>query len=113
MILMSVMKMESMDEESYYRRCEEYYGIVADQGTEKGLADVHKLSVAGSAGRRGNPATKAYPNALYMPEHLHIIYNALEHSVKKLPLYSEFAPEVRIAENFLSDKSIWRLFVAR
>ena len=47
----NVMKMESMDEESYYRRCEEYYGIVADQGTEKGVTDVNKLSVAGSAGR--------------------------------------------------------------
>ena len=103
--------MESGDAATYYRRCGEIYGITTDQGTEKSLADVNMSHVAGS-GDRLHPSARAYPNALYMPEHLHIIYNALEHSVKKIPLYAEFVVKLRAVEDFLSDKSLRRLFVA-
>ena len=105
----NVFKLESPDEASKDKRNSEVYGICSDQGTEKGLSDVGRAS---DGTHVQDASVMAYPNALYMPEHLHIVYNALQNSVKKLPGQRAFMSHLASIEKFLSDKSCRRLFIA-
>ena len=109
----SIHKMESKDEDMEQRLREQVYGLTADQGTEKGCADIDSLQPRPHDGHFAlSPKSRMYPNALYMPEHLHIIFNALQHAVEALPTYRHWLNRLRSVERFLPDKSIRRLFMA-
>ena len=93
--------------------CSEVVAIVADQGTEKGIADVGKLTSL-EEGALGNPGEvhHAFVNAMWMPEHLHIFNNALENSITSLPVWEQFMHKLRSVERFLQDYSLRTLFRA-
>ena len=93
----------------------EVYGVLADQGTEKGMADIDQSVNSALCG--ANPLEwtdklgHLYPNALWMPEHLHIIFNPLEAAVCKLVGHDNWLSLLKAVENFLSDSTLRRLFV--
>ena len=106
-------RMESADEESFAARREQVFGIVADQGTEKGIADIdlmagHEIEDA----KILEKTQRAFPHALWMPEHLHIFNNALENAINKLDVWESFLPRLRAVERFLQDQSLRMLFIA-
>ena len=111
-------KLESETWEDYERRGSQVYGVIADQGNEAGVADMDDLTTNTASSSR-IPGTFAeghgrrYPRAIYMPEHLHIMNNALKAGVEKLENHGFFMNSLRGMERFLSDKSLRRLFVAR
>ena len=86
--------------------------VCADQGREAGLADTDTLRPKWEG---SNPFddryARMYPNALWMPEYLHIIFNALENSITKLPNHHSFMTRLKHLENFLADRSLRRLFM--
>ena len=53
-----------------------------------------------------------YPNAVRMPGHLHIIYNALRESFESLDCAKTFMDDLRAIEAVLSNKQLWRRFAA-
>ena len=68
--VLNVLEMESDSLASADQRCSQVFGIVADQGTEKGLADIDKLRPPehGPVSNR-EKGWRAFPNAMWMPEH--------------------------------------------
>lgn len=57
-------------------------------------------------------STYLYPHALKMPGHLHMLFDALECSVKALPVYEQYIKHLRSMQNFLADKSMRARFRA-
>ena len=53
-----------------------------------------------------------YPSCLYVPEHLHIVFNALQHAVEVLPVHRHFITRLKALEQFLADKQLRRFYVA-
>ena len=91
------------------------YGMLSDMGTEKGCADTGTLAspLVGVGDAQYRVAdTMMYPNCLFMPEHLHIIFNALQNSIQKLVGGDMFIKKLRTLQTFLADKSLRRLFIA-
>ena len=105
----------SETEAEYKRMNEQVFGILSDMGTEKGVADVSTMEPIMGAGENTYKIGYGmqYPNALYMPEHLHIIYNCLQNSVEKMPENKSWIKKLRSVERFLADKSLRRLFIAK
>ena len=94
-------------------RRSEVFGIVSDQATEKGIADVcHMMHFLPGEFTKPEDSLRAFPNAMWMPEHLHIFNNALENAVTSAPLWSQFLPKLRAIERFLQDASLRTLFRA-
>ena len=60
----------------------------------------------------GAKAAQAFPNCLWMPEHLHIFNNALENSIKSISVWCFFVTHLRAVDRFLSDATLRRLFIA-
>ncbi len=60
------------------------FGALSDMGTEKGAADMNTMKpVIGTSDNRIDvSAGMQYPNALYMAEHLHVLFSALQHGVE-------------------------------
>lgn len=89
---------------------------MADQGTEKGIADidqsVNSTLCGGSPLEWTDKLGHLYPNALWMHQHLHILFNALETAVCKLAGHDNWLSLLRAAQNFLSDPTLRRLFIA-
>ncbi len=109
---LNLLRMESPSEAAFEARCSQVYGIVADQGTEKGVADISRLDGGGGGAGDAEDSMQAFPNAMWMPEHLHIFNNALEHAITALVIWRCFLPKLRAVERFLQDTSLRRLFRA-
>ncbi len=103
----NIHKMESGDVETHKALAAQVMGITTDQGIERGIAEVDNMERAVGEQTMGY----LYPNALWMPEHLHIFFNALEHAVGKLEVYKHWINRLRQVEHFLSDGSLRRLFI--
>jgi hypothetical protein len=107
-------KLVSDSEQSYDLLRSQVYGITSDMGTEKGVCDISTMRPI--IGRGENKfdvsAGMQYPNALYMVEHLHVIFSALEHGVEKVDGMKAWLKKINTLERFLSDKSLRRLFIA-
>jgi hypothetical protein len=108
----NLLKMESPTQAAFEERCSQVFGIVADQGTEKGMADIGRLDGGGGGSADAEDSMQAFPNAMWMPEHLHIFNNALEHAICSLTMWKLFLPKLRALERFLQDVSLRRLFQA-
>lgn len=109
-------KIESKSTASYDVKRHEVFGLVADEGTEAGIADISNLDLSKLTGRTDHLEFstgdgRMYPNALYMPEHLHKFGNALENSVKKMPNQKHFLNRLNGMERFTSSRALRRLFV--
>ena len=88
-----------------WTRCGQVKSVCSDMGTEKGINRGSTMTEEdGSLDRR------AYPNSIYMPDHLHIFNNALASSVKRLPEYESFLVRLRAIENFLNERSLRTLY---
>ena len=113
--LACIHKMESQDEAAEAELRSQVCGIVSDQGTESGCADISVMRVTvDGAGNTliDDASSRQYPCALYMPDHLHVIYNALQSGVEGLSTYKHWMNRLRSIERFLSDKGMRRCFVA-
>ncbi len=112
--VMTIQRMETKSKESFDKLRSEIFGFVTDQGVERGVADVNILgsSAAPRAFQGELDDERLYPNALWIPDHLHLFYNALETAVTKLAPYDKFISKLRAVERFLSSKSLRRAFVA-
>ena len=98
---LSIVRMESASLEAFSLRCSEVIGIVADQGTEKGMADFGKIRLPHEVAEDdGGGAAHAFVNVVWMPEHLHIFNNALESSITSLPVWKQFMHKLRSIERF-------------
>ena len=96
--------MEAPDRDGFNEiRCE-FRGGTSDAGAERGMGDGTVLAVPGfeQAYLPGSPMSYVYPKLLYMPGHLHIIYNALENAVKSAPYAKEFLDALQSIQAFLS-----------
>ena len=109
---LNLLRMEAPTPEAFRIRCEEVVAIVADQGTEKGVADVSTLQGSDMADADNPDCLRAFPNAFWMPEHLHIFNNALEHAITSLLVWQKFLQMLRAVERFLQDYSLRTLFRA-
>ena len=112
--LSNIYKMESGAVEKYDQRRSQVIGLCADQGTERGCADIDVLRVRYDA--NGRPLwderhSRMYPSCLYVPEHLHIVFNALQHAVEVLPVHRHFITRLKALEQFLADKQLRRFYV--
>ena len=108
----NIHKMETGEAEKHAALTAQVYGVTSDQGTEKGIADIDTME-GGYGAQLENGAVGAghlYPQALWMPEALHILFNALESSIKKLKGYEHWLNRLRSLERFLCDKSMRRRF---
>ena len=110
----NILKMESASREMHDEMCDQVFAIVADQGTERGIADMSTMEAA-EVEQPGSGANTncefRYRNALWMPEHLHIHFNALQHSVESLSTHKHWLKRLRDVESFLSDGGLRRLFI--
>ena len=107
----NIHKMESEDEVMHAELVAQVFGITSDQGTEKGQADIDTMEEGSVAHvHQSAGAGHLYPFALWMPEALHILYNALESSIKKLRGHEHWLNRLKSIERFLCDKSMRRLF---
>ena len=82
--------MESATDEKEEELRGQVYAVLADQGTEKGCADISVMRPAvGPDGRHtfDDEHARNYPNAMWMPEHIHICDNAHRTSVEGLPTH--------------------------
>ena len=106
----NIHKMESSDREQHAALTAQVYGITADQGVEKGIADMDTMEIHDE--EQGHPApSHLYPNALWMPEHLHIYFNALGHAVCKLESHKHWINRLRQVATFLPGSSLRRLLI--
>jgi hypothetical protein len=91
-----------------------FRGTCSDSGTEKGIND-QPLDVVDRYSNTVNPNSAAsylFPNSVWMPGHLHIVYNALENSVKSSKLYDNFIDVLRVVQSFLNKPYLVRKFKA-
>ncbi|CAK0828340.1 unnamed protein product, partial [Prorocentrum cordatum] len=110
--LATLHKCECSSIEDYNKLRSEVYGICTDQGVESAVVDIDTLEPKGDRCENySDNRARMYPNALGMPESLHIMFNALQHAVEKLPCHKTFISDLRNIENFLADRSLRRLFV--
>jgi hypothetical protein len=110
---LNLLRMESPSEDAFKGRCTQVYGIVADQGTEKGVADISTMRDSEEFDAFNLEKTqRAFPHAMWMPEHLHIFNNALESAITKLSVWRGFLPKLRAVERFLQGYSLRMLFRA-
>ena len=110
---LNLLRMESPSEDAFVGRCKQVYGIVADQGTEKGVADISTMRDSEEVDASNLEKTqRAFPHAMWMPEHLHIFNNALESAITQLSVWRGFMPQLRAVERFLQDYSLRMLFRA-
>ena len=110
--LSNIAKMETGTEELLRKHDDEVFVICTDQGRESELADFDRMEPVVTAQQYEHPSSRRYPRALFMPDHLHIVYNALESAVCGLQVYKFFLNRLRSVTHFLSDLSIRRLFRA-
>lgn len=104
--------------------------ILSDQGTERLLADcpggstlsvddVHvaiKRLQSGEAGDFGDPLVAAkylLPKALWIPGHMHLLFNALEEAITGLSAWKPLERILRSFGKFLGDKSYRQMFQHR
>ena len=106
-------KMKTSTDLEYTEFRESVFGFLSDMGNEKGVADASTLEPVVGRGDNKYNVAQLYPNCLYMPEHLHIIYNALQNGVEKIPQNKKWIKRLKALERFLSDKSLRRLFMAQ
>ena len=94
-------------------RCE-VRGLTTDQGTEKGVSEatVEILQKFRGEYAPGDPMSFMYPRCLWIPGHLHVMFNALEEAVKGLSVSKAFLDHLRALQQFLSDKQLRRTFQA-
>ena len=96
---------------------DEVFGMVSDQGTEQGYSDVMEMDpsagpAASSASRPDGARGYLFRRCLLMPEHLHIVYNSLQHAVEGMLEYTHVLPRLRALERFASSKSFKKLFIS-
>lgn len=102
--------------------------ITTDQGTEIDLVDapfvlqgsrpnesiselIARMAPASGADEQGSLVRSyMYPIALQIPGHLHMMYDALEGAVKKLPAYADFITHLRALQSFMSNGDLRRRF---
>ena len=96
----NVYLMEAETLERFHEARQEVVGYLSDQGTEKKVAEltVGVIPRCRDLYEHSDPMSYMYPRCLAIPGHLHILYNALEESIKSLP----------IADKFLSTSGLWR-----
>ena len=76
--------------------CGQVFGILSDMGAERGISNVSEMQLI--MGRGENKFAVGYgmrdPYALFMPEHLHIIFNSIQNGVNKIPTMKNFLAKV-------------------
>lgn len=110
----------SMEAFSKYRF--QVRSLLSDSGVERGLADspvvrdartlsdILRGMQAGELSMHGATDAFLYPNCVYIQGHLHIIYNALQAGVEKLPTWTEHVELLRGVNNFLKDLGLRQRF---
>ena len=112
MLLATTLKVASTSRAQYIERRAQVFGVLTDQGHESGAADMDDLEAKGASPEHyTDEKARMYPNALWLPEFLHILFNALEHAVERLPNHKTWLAKLRHISNFIADQSLRRLFV--
>ena len=90
------------------------FGIIADMGTERGICDISDMNPVIGRGKSRLLAAPGmrYPNALCMPEHLHMVFNSLQNGVETLPAHNDYLKRLRSIERFPADESLRRIYMA-
>lgn len=121
--LAHILKIESGDD--YDRRRLEVKAIVSDQGAESAIADMPLLDAAPVADmvnrvRRGQMSTSTlssigfmFPAAIYIPDHLHLIFGSSKEAFVSTDLWKEAEPILRSLAKFLRHRLLLGRFVAR
>ena len=105
---MNIPLMETDSKEGFEATRGGVVNTCSDQGTEKDLNDAPFVLKGHSENLTpGSPESFTYPNSLYIPGHLHILFNALEEACKAMPVYKVFIEALRALQDFLSDPK-WR-----
>ena len=104
----NTMLMESSDDKAFHATRNEVRGGVSDQGTEFAIGEETVKSVPRFAHAAFADASQLYlfPLCLWLPGHLHILYNALKEAVESVPGWADYMSELRTVQEFLSDKSL-------
>ena len=113
-----LLKLQSADLDMYAKIRGEIDGITTDQGAEQGLADAHEMQAPPDhascvSAEQLSAAGKLFPRALYMPEHIHMLYNSLQAAVEGMRNYKNYIVRLRALERFMSDKGLRRLLIAK
>ena len=106
--------MKSGTDERFHSRRKQYRGIVSDQGTEKGVADM-TLDIVPRYRQDVNSHSFdafVFPCCIGSADMLHIIYDALEVACKRCCLYKPFLDRLRVLTGFVTDKQIVNKFKA-
>ena len=104
--------MEGEEEEDFHTIRNEVFGSTMDSGTENDVGNDTVGIIARFAGlfNPEDPQSFMYPKLLHMLGHLHLLFNALETSVKKLEMAAKFFNALRAIESFLSNRQLRRKF---
>ena len=105
--------MHSGTDANFETKRHNYRGVTSDQGTEKSHGDTFVGILPGYQDRFAPSSSHSfiYPNALNMPGFLHLLYNALEESVKHDAEYQHVIDILRITANFSNKKECRTKFI--
>jgi len=101
-----LMKCPNWDGVAVRRRV--YKGVLSDQGTEKGTADIFAsvVKTLQDSGKFGTAEAFFFTEALGTPGALHILYDALEVACKRNPFYTRWLEDLRTLLAFFTDKQL-------
>jgi len=112
--VVSIFLEESSTEEEFDRNRCQVRGGVADQGTESHIMDETIRILPQFRNRYGdeNPRSFIFPWGLFIPGHLHLIYNALEEACQALSVAEKFFWALTIMCTFLGDAGLRAKYIA-
>lgn len=117
--------LEAGSMEAFERYRNEVRGYCSDQGTEAALADggcalspacdLTQWAAQVAAACRGEvtpiPGSYLLPRALFVPDHLHMIFGALEHAVKGTHAWAQLETHLRVLSRFLRNAGYKARFI--
>jgi len=107
----SLVLMEVNSQTEILPRRRQVKNICSDQGTEKGINEApYACKVAPQTLPPEHDDNFLYPCSVWMPGHLHLLFNALEEAVTGLDGYKEWLTQLRSLQNFLCDQQLRRKF---
>ena len=88
------------------------FGWCTDSGAERGIADqtVRIVPAYRDKYRPGDPRIYFWPWVLFIPGHLHVLFNALEESAKSLDIADNCFDNLGDVIGFLNDRELVRKF---
>ncbi len=106
--------MHTGTEEAFETKRRRFHGGCSDQGAEAGSGDISVGILPGFRGKYPTDSPDAYlfPNLLQVPGPMHLLYDALENTVRACPQYKHFLDTLRIILGFVNNKQLRQRFTA-